>query len=114
MARTRGSLIDDGGSYRLDRLRLSRDAPGVVVGPSRRRWTIPQSVFQHAAVLGDGSSADQIARLGPSGAEGALGIVGCRGFSHQASTGGYESVDPMLREVAYETFPRHAAAGNCT
>ncbi len=80
MARTRGSLIDDGGSYRLG---SAASVPATLQALLSARLDAAgpflKSVFQHAAVLGDGSSADQIARLGPSGAEGASGIVGCRG-----------------------------------
>ena len=108
MARAGGSLVDDGDCYRLDStasvpatLQALLAARLDAVGP------IPKLVFQHAAILGDGVTADQIAGLGPPGADGALTSLVESGLLRANPGGGFDAADPMLREVAYETLPRH-------
>ncbi len=108
MARTRGSLIDDGDCYRLDpaasvpaTLQALLAARLDAVGP------IPKLVFQHAAILGDGVTAGQIAALGPAGADVAFLSLVDGGLLRANPAGGFDAADPMLREVAYETLPRH-------
>jgi tetratricopeptide (TPR) repeat protein len=107
-ARTGGSLVDDGDCYRLDStasvpatLQALLAARLDAVGPT------PKLVFQHAAVLGDGVTAGLIAGLGPTGCEAALVSLVESGLLRANPAGGFDAADPMLREVAYETLPRH-------
>ena len=108
MARVGGCLVDDGDCYRLDSaasvpatLQALLAARLDAVGPT------PKLVFQHAAVLGDGVTAGQIAGLGPGGCDAALLSLVESGLLRMSPVGGYEASDPLLREVAYETLPRH-------
>ena len=64
-------------------------------------------VFQHAALLGDGATAEEISGLGPPGAVAALTSLVDGGLLRHNPAGGFDALDPMLREVAYETLPRH-------
>jgi len=108
MARSRGSLIDDGDCYRLGSaaavpatLQALLAARLDAVGPAQKL------VFQHAAVLGDGATAQQIAGLGSVGSEPALRALVDSGLLRRSQAGGYDVADPLLREVAYETLPRN-------
>jgi class 3 adenylate cyclase/tetratricopeptide (TPR) repeat protein len=108
MARSRGSLVDDGDCYRLGSaaavpatLQALLAARLDALGPT------PKLVFQHAAVLGDGSTVAQIAGLGSAGVDVALRSLVDGGLLRPSPNGGYDAADPLLREVAYETLPRH-------
>jgi hypothetical protein len=119
MARAQGSLVDDGDCYRLGSA-ASVPATLQAVLASRLDALGPAAklVFQHAAVLGDGSTADQITALGRGGAGSILRTLVDGGLLRRSPGGGYEATDPLMREVAYETLPRnvrgelhHRAAG---
>jgi class 3 adenylate cyclase/tetratricopeptide (TPR) repeat protein len=108
MARVGGSLVDDGDCYRLGSaasvpasLQALLAARLDAVGP------VAKLVFQHAALLGDGSTSEQIAGLGPPGSDAALVSLVEAGLLRPNPAGGYDAGDPLLREVAYETLPRH-------
>ncbi len=108
MARAGGSLVDDGDCYRLASaasvpasLQALLAARLDAVGPAAKL------VFQHAALLGDGSTAEQITGLGPGGSDASLMALIEAGLLRLNPVGGYDAADPLLREVAYETLPRH-------
>ena len=108
MGRVGGSLVDDGDCYRLGSaasvpatLQALLAARLDAVGPTSKL------VFQHAALLGDGATDEQISGLSPSGAAAALTPLVESGLLRRNPAGGFDAVDPMLREVAYETLPRH-------
>jgi class 3 adenylate cyclase/tetratricopeptide (TPR) repeat protein len=107
-ARSRGSLIDDGDCYRLGSaaavpatLQALLAARLDAAGPSQKL------VFQHAALLGEGSTADQIAGLGSAGSADAIRSLVEAGLLRRSQSGGYVVADPLLGEVAYETLPRN-------
>src|SRR6185437_10006609 len=68
MARSRGSLVEDGDCYRIG---SAASIPATLQALLAARLdgvgAAPKLVFQHAAVLGDGSTADQIVGLGGAG-----------------------------------------------
>jgi class 3 adenylate cyclase/tetratricopeptide (TPR) repeat protein len=118
MARARGSLVDDGHQYRLAAhaaipatlqallaARLDALEPGQKLG------------LQHVAVIGDAATVDQVAGLGSAEAATTLRSLVDVGLLRHGPDGRYDTVDSLLREVAYETLPhnlrgelhRHAA-----
>jgi class 3 adenylate cyclase/tetratricopeptide (TPR) repeat protein len=109
MARSQGSLFDDGGCYRLGSA-ASVPASLQALLTSRLDALGPAAklVFQHAAVLGDGSTADHIVRLGGAGnAESTLRNLVDGGLLRRSAVNGYDATDPLMREVAYENLPRN-------
>jgi class 3 adenylate cyclase/tetratricopeptide (TPR) repeat protein len=108
MARAQGSLVDDGDYYRLGSA-ASVPASLQAVLAARLDALSPTSklLFQHTAVLGDGSSAEQIVALGRGGGESILRALVDGGLLRRNPGGGYEATDPLMREVAYETLPRN-------
>ncbi len=64
-------------------------------------------VIQHVAVMGEAATAEQISMLGSPEAATALKALADTGLLRQSADGHYDTVDPLLREVAYETLPRH-------
>ncbi len=64
-------------------------------------------VIQHVAVVGEPATEAQVAALGHAEAASALQHLADAGLLRQGHDGRYDAVDPMLREVAYETLPRH-------
>ena len=108
MARAGGCLVDDGDCYRLDSaasvpatLQALLAARLDAVGPT------PKLVFQHAAVLGMGSPPARSPGSAPERCDAALLSLVESGLLRMSPVGGYEASDPLLREVAYETLPRH-------
>ncbi len=108
MARAQGLLVDDGGCYRLS-------APGTIPATlqallaARLDALEPEHklALQHAAVMG-GATADDLRALGSLNAPGALQALVENGLMRHAAEGRYDTVDSLLREVAYETLPRNA------
>ena len=108
VARAQGSLIDDGSRYLLG---SSAAVPATLqallaarldaLGPGQKR------VFQYAAVLGHGTTADQIAELAANAPDEQLRFLVDAGLLRLGADGGYTTADPLLREVAYETLPRN-------
>ena len=108
MARAAGSLVDDGDRYRLTApasipatlqallaARLDALEPSLKLG------------LQYVAVLGDGATAEQVARLGSAEAAAALSALTGIGLLRHGPEGSYDTVDSLLREVAYETLPHN-------
>lgn len=65
-------------------------------------------VLQHVAVLGEAATAEQVAALGSAAPIAALDSLVEEGLLRLSREGRYDIADPLLREVAYETLPRHA------
>ncbi len=116
MALERGLLVDDGDVYRLhedmdNRIALPTAVPATLqallasrldaLEPSRKL------IVQHVAVMGEAASAEQISMLGAPEASDALRSLADAGLLRQSPDGHYDTVDPLLREVAYETLPRN-------
>lgn len=105
----RGALVKDGGEYGL--------AGGFTLPPSlhailaaRLDALAPAEklVLQHVAVLGDAATEEQVAALGIGAGSGeSLHALVRAGLLHQGGDACYDVADPLLREVAYETLPRH-------
>ena len=107
MARAQGLLVDDGDCYRLS-------APGTIPATlqallaARLDALEPEQklALQHAAVMG-GATAEDLSALGSPNAPAALQALVENGLMRHAPEGGYDTVDSLLREVAYETLPRN-------
>jgi class 3 adenylate cyclase/tetratricopeptide (TPR) repeat protein len=63
---------------------------------------------QHVAVVGEAASAEQVQALGTPEAATVLQALAAAGLLRQLDDGRYDTVDPLLREVAYEMLPRNA------
>ncbi|MGH9019042.1 MAG: ATP-binding protein, partial [Acidimicrobiales bacterium] len=106
MARERGTLVDDGGAYQLT-------APGAV--PATLQAVLAARLdaldpglklgLQHVAVVGDAATVAQVAALGSVDAGSTLQALVELGLLRHGPDGRYDAVDPLLREVAYETLP---------
>jgi tetratricopeptide (TPR) repeat protein len=107
MARAQGLLVDDGERYRLS-------PPGAIPATlqallaARLDALDPEQklALQYAAVMGGASAADLVA-LGSPNAAAVLQSLVENGLVRHAPEGRFDTVDPLLREVAYETLPRH-------
>ncbi len=108
MARARGSLVDDGALYRLTTqpavpatlqallaARLDALEPGLKLG------------LQHVAVIGEAATVEQVSGLGSSEAPSTLRSLVDVGLLRHGPDGRYDTVDSLLREVAYETLPHN-------
>ncbi len=107
MARSRGALVDEG-----ERLGLKADAaiPATLQALLAARLDAldPEQklVFQHVSLLGDAAEPAQVAALGSPGAGTTLVALADAGLLRRRVDGRFDTVDPLLREVAYETLPR--------
>ncbi len=107
MARAQGLLVDDGDRYQLS-------APGAIPATlqallaARLDALEPELklALQHAAVMG-GATAEHLTALGSPNAQSALRSLVENGLMRHAPEGHYDTVDSLLREVAYETLPRN-------
>ena len=63
--------------------------------------------IQYVAVMGETVTAEQIGALASHDELPALRSLANAGLLRQMPDGRYDIVDPLLREVAYETLPRH-------
>jgi len=108
MARARGSLIDDGDFYRLTThaaipatlqallaARLDALEPSLKLG------------LQHVAVIGEAATVEQVVGLGSTEAAATLRSLVEIGLLRHGADGRYDTVDSLLREVAYETLPHN-------
>jgi len=108
MARASGSLVDDGDLYRLPAdaaipatlqallaARLDALEPGLKLG------------LQHVAVVGEAATVEQVAGLGSPEAAATLRSLVEIGLLRQGPDDRYDTVDSLLREVAYETLPHN-------
>ncbi len=106
MARSQGLLLDDGNQLRLS-------APGAVpatlqaVLAARLDALEPEQklALQHAAVMG-GATAAHLDALGTPNAPAVLRSLLENGLLRHGPDDRYDTVDSLLREVAYETLPR--------
>jgi class 3 adenylate cyclase/tetratricopeptide (TPR) repeat protein len=108
MARTRGALVDEGDCYGLT---ADASVPATLQALLAARLDAldpgQKLVVQHVAVLGDAAEAEQIVALGvPTDAAALSALVDAR-LLRRRGDGRYETVDPLLGEVAYETLPRN-------
>ena len=62
---------------------------------------------QHVAVIGEAATAEQVSALGTLEAVAVLQELADAGLLRQGADGRYDTVDPLLREVAYEMLPRN-------
>jgi len=107
MARAQGLLVDDGDHYSLA-------APGAIPATlqallaARLDALEPEQklALQHAAVMG-GATVEHLAALGLPDASGALRSLVENGLMRHAADSRFDTVDSLLREVAYETLPRN-------
>jgi len=107
MARAQGLLVDDGDHYRLI-------APGAIPATlqallaARLDALEPEQklALQHAAVMG-GATVEDLAALGSPNGLTALRALVENGLMRHAPEGRFDTVDSLLREVAYETLPRN-------
>jgi len=112
MARDSGLFVDDGGFIRL---RIQQDDPLSVPATLQALLAArldaldpgQKMVLQHVAVIGEPATSEQVVSLGAHDAESALRSLVDAGLLRQSNEGRYDAVDPMLREVAYETLPRN-------
>jgi class 3 adenylate cyclase len=126
MVRDRGILVEDGDQLRLvgidggsdqatgaasARLTLSASVPATLQALIAARLDAldPEHklAIQHVAVIGEAATEEQVAVLGTADPAASLGALADAGLLRQGHDGRYDTVDPMLREVAYETLPRH-------
>ena len=70
------------------------------LGPSQKQ------AIQHVAVLGVATTAEQVAAFGLTEAKRVLDSLVAAGFLRINETDCYDVIDPLLREVAYESLPR--------
>jgi tetratricopeptide (TPR) repeat protein len=108
MARAQGSLVDDGHCYRLAAhaaipatlqallaARLDALDPALKLG------------LQHVAVVGEAATVEQVVGLGSPDAGSLLPSLVEIGLLRLSPDGRYDTVDSLLREVAYETLPHN-------
>jgi tetratricopeptide (TPR) repeat protein len=108
MARARGSLVDDGAQYRLTAqgaipatLQALLAARLDALEPSQKLG------LQHVAVVGEAATVEQVAGLGSTEAACTLRSLVEVGLLRHGPDGRYDTVDSLLREVAYETLPHN-------
>ena len=107
MARAQGLLVDDGDEFRL----TADDAiPATLQALLAARLDAldpeQKMVLQYAAVMG-GATAQHLTALGSPNAPGALRSLVENGLMRHGADSRYDTVDSLLREVAYETLPRN-------
>jgi class 3 adenylate cyclase len=109
VVRAQGGLVAKEGEHDL--------AGGVALPPSLRAVlaarldALPvddKAALQHVAVLGDAAREDHVHALGLENAGAALTSLVRAGLLRFTGDGRFDIIDPLLREVAYETLPRLA------
>jgi class 3 adenylate cyclase/tetratricopeptide (TPR) repeat protein len=107
LVRDRGGLIDGPAGLTLrGGLSLPPSLHAVLAARIDALAHAEKSALQYAAVLGDDTSAASLDRLGLSGAEDALAHLVNSGLVRLRAGGRCEIVDPLLRDVAYDSLPR--------
>ena len=105
MARTAGSLVDDGAAYRLGQVAaVPASLHALLSARLDTLGAVQKAAFQYAAVLGESATEEKVSALGASGG---LGSLVDAGLLRLRPDGAHDAVDPMLSEVAYETLPRN-------
>jgi len=106
MARARDMLVEDGDCYRINaHAGIPATLQALLASRVDALDPVQKQVLQYAAVLGE-ATADQIGALGSIEASATLGALVDSGLLRQNPEGRYQSVDSLLREVAYEMLPR--------
>ncbi len=107
MGRAQGSLVEDGGSYRLrDDAAIPASMQALLAARLDSMEPTQKLAFEYVAVLGDAPTRYEVEQLGGAGSGAALRALVDSGLLHQRSDGRYAVQDALLREVAYETLPR--------
>lgn len=118
MAKDRGLLVEDGDSCRLvaagdatSEAALLANVPATLQALLASRLDALEPVHklavQHVAVMGEAATAEHISALGTPEAVIVLQELADAGLLRQGTDGLYDTVDPLLREVAYEMLPRN-------
>lgn len=109
MARATATAADDSDSLELAlHGSLPASLQALMAGRLDALGAERKLVLQHVAVLGDATTAEEVAALGYSAPSAALDSLVDEGLLRLSREGRYDIADPMLREVAYETLPRQA------
>jgi class 3 adenylate cyclase/tetratricopeptide (TPR) repeat protein len=107
MAKGQALLVDTGPAYRLqDRASIPATVQALLAARLDALSPAYKLAVQHMAVLGE-TTADHVAALGTSDAPAALHSLVDAGLLRRTAEGRYDTVDALLREVAYETLPRN-------
>jgi hypothetical protein len=108
MARARGALVDEGGRYGLvAHAAIPASLQALLAARLDALPARQKQVLQYVAVLGEGADAERVARLGDGDAAASLRALADEGLVQEREDGRFVTVDPLLREVAYETLPRN-------
>ena len=108
MARSRGSLVDDGDLYRLaTHAAIPATLQAVLAARLDALEPSQKLGLQHVAVVGEAATVEQVTGLGSSDAASTLRSLVEVGLLRHNPEGRYDTVDAMLREVAYETLPHN-------
>ena len=111
MSRARGSLVDDGDRYSLTAHGAIPATLQALLAARLDALEPAQKLgLQHVAVIGEPASVEQVVALGSIQAEAVLRSLVDLGLLRVGPDGRFEAVDPLLREVAYETLP-HTVRG---
>jgi class 3 adenylate cyclase/tetratricopeptide (TPR) repeat protein len=108
MARAQGALVDEGEQYGLEAHATIPASLHALLAARLDALSPPQKqVLQHVAVLGEAADGERVAKLGRPDAASVLRSLADEGLVRERGEGRFDTVDPLLREVAYETLPRH-------
>ena len=108
MARARSLFVEEDGCYRLAAYEAIPATLHAVLA-ARLDALDPRLKLglQHVAILGEAATPERIAALGSARAEAMVRSLVDAGLLRRTGDGSYETADPLLREVAYETLPRN-------
>jgi class 3 adenylate cyclase/tetratricopeptide (TPR) repeat protein len=108
MARDRGSLVDDGDRYRLAaHAAIPATLQALLAARLDALEPAQKLALQYVAVLGEAVTMDQVSGLGSPEVASTLPALADVGLLRFNSEGRYDTVDSLLREVAYETLPHN-------
>jgi class 3 adenylate cyclase/tetratricopeptide (TPR) repeat protein len=108
MALTRGLFVEAGGCYRLAAHEAIPATLQAMLAARLDALEPRQKLgLQHVAVLGEAATAERVAQLGSAQAVSVLRSLVDAGLLRHGTDGCYDTADSLLREVAYETLPRH-------
>jgi len=109
MAHARGLFVEAGDRYQLSAYEAIPATLQALLAARLDALEPGQKLcLQHVAVLGEAATADQVSNLGAPQAVTALRSLVDSGLLRLRTDGRYDTADPLLREVAYETLPRNA------
>lgn len=107
VARAQGTLVDDGARFHLtDHAAIPASLQALLAARLDALEADAKLVFQHAALLGDAVTADQLSAMGVSELAPPLRQLLDGGLLRPVGDDRYLTADPLLSEVAYETLPR--------